>query len=178
METTMKVAVGSKNPVKIEAVKLAFEKVFPKEHWDVEGADVASGVSDQPMSDEESIRGARARAQKARDALNADFGVGLEGGLQQIGNDWFDCGWISIFDTQGIEGIGSSVRMHTPDKMIEMVHEGMELGLVNDKLFGIENSKQGDGHFGLMTKNAITRTTGYTEAVIAALARFIRPEVY
>lgn len=174
----MKIAVGSKNPVKIAAVKQAFEKVFPEKQWDVEGIDVASGVSDQPMSDVESITGARNRAEKSRDALAADYGVGLEGGLQQIGDAWFDCGWIVILDKSGIEGIGSSVRMHTPDKMIAMVHEGMELGHINDKLFGIENSKQGDGHFGLMTKNAITRTSGYTEAVIAALARFIRPEVF
>lgn len=174
----MKIAVGSKNPVKISAVKLAFEKAFPHESWEVEGIDVGSGVSDQPMSDSESIQGARTRAQKSRDALEADYGVGLEGGLQQIDGEWFDCGWIVILDKNGVEGIGSSVRIHTPDKMVAMVKEGMELGHVNDVLFGIENSKQGDGHFGLMTKNAITRTSGYTEGVIAALARFIRPEVY
>lgn len=174
----MKIAVGSRNPVKIEAVKRAFEKVFPETSWEVEGVDVSSEVSDQPMSDIESITGARNRATKSRDALNADYGVGLEGGLQQIGDDWFDCGWMVIINKEGIEGIGSTVRMHTPDKMIAMVQEGMELGHVNDKLFGTENSKQGDGHFGLMTNNAITRTSGYTEGVIAALARFIRPEVY
>ncbi|KXK11119.1 MAG: Non-canonical purine NTP phosphatase [Microgenomates bacterium OLB23] len=174
----MKIAVGSKNPVKISAVKLAFEKVFPHESWVVEGIEVPSGVSDQPMSDIESIKGARARAMQSRDALHADYGVGIEGGLQQIDSEWFDCGWIVILDKNGIEGIGSSVRMHTPNKMIAMVKEGMELGHVNDVLFGIENSKHGDGHFGLMTHNAITRTSGYTEGVIAALARFIRPEVY
>jgi len=51
----MKVAVGSKNPVKIACVKEAFEKAFPDIAWEVEGVEVASGVADQPMSDIESI---------------------------------------------------------------------------------------------------------------------------
>ena len=49
---------------------------------------------------------------------------------------------------------------------------------MNDKLFGVENSKHGDGHFGLLTNGAITRTSGYRDGVIAALARFIKPEVF
>lgn len=52
------VAVGSTNPVKIEASKLAFEAVWPKRVFEVEGVSVSSGVSDQPMSDQESITGA------------------------------------------------------------------------------------------------------------------------
>lgn len=174
----MKIAVGSKNPVKIACVKEAFEKVFPDITWKVEGVNVASGVPDQPMSDIESITGARNRAQEARDALGADYGVGLEGGLQEIENNWFDSGWIVIVDAAGNEGIGSTIRMLTPEKMMEMIREGMELGHVNDKLFGVENSKHGDGHFGLLTNGAITRTSGYRDGVIAALARFIKPEVF
>lgn len=50
----MKVAVGSENPVKIQAVAEAFEKVWPKKKFEVIGTKVPSGVSDQPMSDEES----------------------------------------------------------------------------------------------------------------------------
>ncbi len=174
----MKIAVGSKNPVKIACVKEAFEKVFPDISWDVEGVEITSGVADQPMSDIESITGARNRAQGARDALGADYGVGLEGGLQEIENNWFDSGWIVIVDAAGNEGMGSTIRMLTPEKMMEMIREGMELGHVNDKIFGIENSKHGDGHFGLLTNGAITRTSGYRDGVIAALARFIKPEVF
>lgn len=55
----MKVAVGSLNPVKIEGTRAAFEALWPEEQWDVEGVNVNSGVSDQPMSDGESIKGAR-----------------------------------------------------------------------------------------------------------------------
>jgi inosine/xanthosine triphosphatase len=174
----MKIAVGSKNPVKIACVQQAFEKVFPDTTWEVEGIDVVSGVSDQPMSDKESITGARNRAKKALESLGADYGVGLEGGLQEIEGNWFDAGWIVVVDKEGNEGIGSTIRMMTPEKMMDLIKQGMELGHVNDKLFGLENSKHGDGHFGLMTNGAITRTDGYRDGVIAALARFIKPEVF
>ena len=174
----MKIAVGSQNPVKIEAVRLAFEELWPEERWVVEGVNVSSGVSDQPMSDEESIQGARNRAERSIKELHADYGVGLEGGLHQIGELYFDCGWVAVVDRQGIEGIGSTAKIPTPPRMVEMIKKGMEIGVVNDLIFGTQNSKQGDGHFGLMTKNVITRRSGYRDGVVMALSRFVHPELF
>lgn len=174
----MKVAVGSKNPVKIEAVRLAFEAVWPDEVWEVVGTDVTSGVSDQPMSDRESIKGAKNRANRALKKANADFGVGLEGGIQKTAGEWFDSGWMVVVDKAGTIGIGSSIKMHTPDKFMEYVHKGLELGEVCDIIFKRKNSKHAEGQFGLMTKNLITRTEGYRQGLISALVRFIHPELY
>lgn len=174
----MKVAIGSKNPVKIEAVKEAFEKVWPDRVFIFEGVDVLSGVSDQPMSDQESIKGATNRAKRAKEKINAEFGVGLEGGLQQIGKQWFDCGWIVVINNKNQIGTGSSVRIETPSKMMKHIHKGMELGLVNDLIFNQQNTKHGTGHFGLMTNNAITRQAGYRDGIIMALARFIQPQLF
>ncbi|MEO7963075.1 MAG: DUF84 family protein, partial [Gemmatimonadaceae bacterium] len=42
---------------------------------------VPSGVPDQPWGDDETIRGARNRTVAARVALDADLGVGIEGGV-------------------------------------------------------------------------------------------------
>ncbi len=174
----MRVAVGSKNPVKITAVKEGFSTVWPDVVWDVEGHDVGSEVSDQPMSDTESIIGAKNRARKASELLKADFGVGLEGGLQQIGEKWFDSGWIVIRDAKGIEGIGSTIKMETPPKMMELIQKGHELGIVDDMLFNQTNSKQKTGHFGLMTNGILSRSDMYKNAVITALARFLHPELF
>lgn len=173
-----KVAVGSTNPVKIEAVKIGFSKVWPNLTWAVSGLAVDSQISHQPMSDLESIRGARNRATAALANSTAAYGVGLEGGVQQIDDYWFDCGWIVIKDRQGLEGIGSTARIITPQKMIDKLHEGLELGQVVDHFFGTTNAKQGQGHFGLMTNNAITRTRGYADGVIMALSRFLHPELF
>ncbi|HET7059911.1 MAG TPA: inosine/xanthosine triphosphatase [Candidatus Saccharimonadales bacterium] len=173
----MKVAVGSKNPVKIESVRLAFKALWPDKKWQVEGVGVASDVSDQPMSDEESIKGAHNRAQKALEKLGADYGVGLEGGLQKTGEHWLDCGWVVVVDKDGNEGIGSTVKMIVPKKMMNLIRAGKELGEACDIVFKETNSKHGDGHFGLMTKNQITRTSGYKDGVIAALSYFVHPNL-
>ena len=174
----MRVVVGSKNPVKITATKEAFEKIFPDDEWIVEGVDVASEVSDQPMSDKESITGARNRAKKALDLLSADYGVGLEGGLQEIDGTWFDSGWMVVVDRKGNEGIGSTIKMKTPEKIMKLINQGLELGIANDLVFHTKNSKHAQGHFGLMTKNAITRKSGYRDGVIAALSRFVQPDLF
>lgn len=175
---TIVIAVGSYNPVKLEATLRAFKSVWPEKRFKIVGTKVKSGVSNQPMSDKKSITGARNRARNAILAGKADFGVGLEGGLAKIGEWWFDCGWIVVVDKKGLEGIGSTIKLPTPAKMVKMIKRGMELGEVNDKLFGLKNSKQGQGHFGLMTKGSITRTDGYRDGVIAALVRFIQPAVF
>ncbi|MBX2866762.1 inosine/xanthosine triphosphatase [Candidatus Kaiserbacteria bacterium] len=172
-----KVAVGSENPVKLEAVEKAFSQVFPNEIWQVEGVHVSSGVSDQPMSDVECIEGATNRARGARDTQDADFGVGIESGLQEVNGDYFEAGWVVILDQKGKMGIGSSIRIMVPEKMVELVRKGHEVGEVNDMLFDLENSKQGDGHFGLMTGGAITRMHGLRDGVISALALFINPQL-
>lgn len=173
------IIVGSQNPVKIEAVRLAFSRVWPNESWDVIGSKTESGVNPQPMSPKESITGARNRAQAALAATTeAEFGVGLEGGLELIGGLWFDCGWIVIVDREGREGIASTARIHTPNAIMQHIHDGKELGDAIDIVFNRINAKQAEGHFGLMTNNAVTRTTGYTEAVCLALSRFLHPELF
>ena len=174
----MLVAIGSTNPVKIAAVKSAFKKVWPIQYFRFKGIEVDSRVSHQPMSDLESIKGAKNRAKKALKLMKADFGVGLEGGLQKVGKNWFDSGWIVVIDKKGNEGIGSSLKMQTPQKMIKYLRKGLELGDIDDFFFKTKNSKQKEGHFGLMTKNIIFRKDGYMHAVVSALIRFINPQLF
>lgn len=142
------------------------------------GIKVNHGITDQPMSDKESIKGAKNRAKRALKKLEADFGVGLEGGLQKIGRLWFDCGWAVVVDKQGKIGIGSTARMIVPARIIKLVKQDKELGEALDIIFNRSNSKQAEGHFGLMTNKVITRTQGYRDGVIMALARFIQPQLF
>ncbi len=174
----MKVAVGSKNPVKVNAVKLAFEAVWPDQQWEVYGQEVSSGVSDQPMSIAESIKGSRTRAKVALEQMGGDYGVGLEGGIFEESKLFFDGGWIVVRDTNGREGIGATPQIPVPEAMMRLIREGKELGVVCDILFKEKNSKQAGGHFGLMTNNLITRTDGYKDGVIMALTRFLHPDLF
>lgn len=174
----MKIAVGSNNPAKIKAVQTAFQQVFSKQEIHVEGVTVSSEVPDQPMHQEETIRGARNRAMKSLAHTQADFGVGLEGGLQEIDGHWFTCGWIVIIDKKGKEGIGSSISMELPEKVMLHIRNGIELGKATDAIFHTVNAKHSQGYFGLMTDDAITRDRAYSDAVLSALSRFIHPEVF
>lgn len=174
----MKVAIGSKNPVKIEATKRAFAKVWPTKKWQVVGIDIPSGVSSQPMSDAESIKGATNRAKGAIKAGKADFGVGIEGGLHQVGSNWFDTAWIVVISKNGKKGIGSTYRMLTPSRFMNLIDKGMEIGEATDTIFKTKNSKHKAGHFGLMTKDIITRSDAYKNGIICTLSRFIRPGIF
>jgi inosine/xanthosine triphosphatase len=174
----MKIAVGSQNPVKIDAVREAFEAAFPHEAIEAAGYAVKSGISDQPMSDEETIQGATNRAQRALQVGEADYGVGLEGGIQKIGERWFDCGWVVVVDRAGRTGIASSLRAETPGRMMELIHQGIELGEVVDRISGETNTKQAGGHFGFMTNGIVGRKEGYWQGVVMALARFLHGELW
>lgn len=174
----MRIAVGSNNPVKLKAVETAFKIVWPDEEWIVVGVDAPSGVSDQPMSDKESILGAKNRARQAIEKTQADYGVGLEGGIQKVEEIYFTYGWVVVVDKEGKEGIGCGVRSNVPLKVIDMINQGMELGKASDIIFNKNNSKQNEGYIGLITNNIITRTDGYRDGVVTALSRFLHPEIF
>jgi non-canonical (house-cleaning) NTP pyrophosphatase len=81
----MKVVIASHNPAKIRAAEQAFSLQFSEKVIDFIPTSVESGVRDQPLSDEETRHGARNRAQNAHEQhSDADFWVGLEGGIETI----------------------------------------------------------------------------------------------
>lgn len=173
----MIIAVGSKNPVKLEAVENGFRKVFPQESLDVIGVDVKSGVSEQPLSDVEMMKGAKNRAKAALNSVkSAEYGVGLEGGLNEHDGEWYGRSWMSIIDRSGTHGMGSSVSCYIPPKMMKLVHEGKDLKTVCEELFGIQDIGRKEGYFGLLTNNAITRASGYSDGIVMALSNFVRPK--
>lgn len=173
------VSVGSKNPVKIQAVESAFESFWPELDLKVVGHDVASGVSNQPMSDEESRKGATNRAKAALAAEEqAAYGVGLEGGLQDIDGRWTDTQWVVIVNRAGKTGVGQSVRVQVPDKMMKLIHDGMELGDVIDQVFQQTNMKQAGGYMNEVTRGLINRQQQGFGAVVTALAPFAYPDLF
>lgn len=186
----MKVIVGSKNPVKVGAVEESFHKYWPE--CEVIGADVASGVSAQPMSEKETINGAR---QRAYAALKADFtamyGVGVEGGVTELNPtspNWsgmrggkgrlFECAWVAIVDRNGKEGLGGGLYFELPEKIAEKIKGGGELGPLMDEFTGKRNVKQGSGAIGIFTKGELDRKNAYVQIVLSALIKFVSPEWY
>ncbi len=70
--STMKIFVGSTNPVKINSARQSFEKVFVGASIECEGYKVPSDVSDQPMGEKETRQGAINRANNVLKKLKTD----------------------------------------------------------------------------------------------------------
>lgn len=172
------IVVASKNPVKIKAVQNAFTRMFPGQELKLESIAVASGVSDQPASDEEVLVGAENRARNAKSKLqHADYWVGIEGGIEDTGFGMAAFAWIVILSEQQI-GTGRTGTFFLPENVARLVRQGKELGEANDIVFDRSNSKLNDGAIGLLTGNVIDRAALYEHGVVMALVAFKNPEIY
>lgn len=157
----MKVAVGSKNPAKINAVKEAF-KAYP---FEIISVDAPSGVSDQPMTDEETIKGAINRAIQAAELSEAGIGVGLEGGVQQTPYGLMLCNWgaLAVKGMQPI--IAGGARIPLPDEISQQLLNGAELGPVMDQYAQKKNVRKNEGAVGIFTNGQINRSEMFTHVM-------------
>jgi inosine/xanthosine triphosphatase len=171
------IVVASTNPVKIQAALDGFRRMFPNEEFQARGVAAASGVSDQPMSDAETLQGARNRAAAARSAApEVDFWVGIEGGVEDQARGLEAFAWIVIADRQRA-GKSRTATFTLPEEIARLVRQGVELGDADDQVFGRSNSKQQNGSVGILTGDVIDRAVYYAQAVILALIPFRNPEL-
>lgn len=171
LSAVRRVAVGSTNPVKVAAVRAVLGSLGVAAT--VESVGVESGVPDQPTGDEETIRGARTRAERARAALGAELGVGIEGGVVETDDGLRTCAWAVVVDREGRVGTGGSLAMPLPPQVAEMVRGGAELGSAMDRVSGGRDTKRGAGAVGLLTRGLIDRQRAYEVIVTYALVPWI-----
>jgi inosine/xanthosine triphosphatase len=172
----LRVAVGSANPVKLGAVRAVLTWATPSAT--VEPIAVPSGVPDQPFGDDETITGARNRASAAKEALDADLGVGLEGGVVESPTGMRSCAWCVVVHRDGRESVGGSLAMPLPDAVAAMVRAGTELGHAMDALVAERGTKHGKGAVGILTAGRIDRQAAYEVLVTYAMAPFVTPALY
>lgn len=173
----IRILVASKNPVKIEAVKDGLKPLLNDE-FEITGVSVPSGVSDQPMSETETLKGASNRVMKLINLHSGyDYYVGLEGGVEDTTSGLMAFAWMVISNGERI-GKARTASFFLPPKVAELVHGGMELGHADDVVFAKSNSKQQNGAVGLLTNDVITRKLLYLPAVQMAFIPFLNPELY
>ena len=171
------IAVGSANPVKIGAVRAVLGSLAP--HARIDGIAVPSTVDDQPVGDDETIRGALARASAARDALGADLGIGIEGGVvEESDGSMRTCAWAAVVARDGRSGVGGSLAMPLPSRVARMVRDGLELGHAMDRLVGENDTKHGKGAVGILTRGLVDRQRAYEILVSYALAPLLTPGLF
>ena len=174
------VRVASTKPAKVDAVRAAVAQIAAIDSRfrsatieSVEAGDVAPAM---PMSDGETLEGARARAAAAaRTAAPPFLAIGLEGGLSSDPLETLTS-WAAV--TDGIRwGYGSGGRIVLPDAIARQVRGGRELGDVIDEAAG-EPIRGTRGAWGLLTIDLVGRRDAFITATLAALAPFYNPTLY
>jgi inosine/xanthosine triphosphatase len=139
---------------------------------------VPSGVADQPLSDEETLKGAMNRVENAYTSYPvADFWIGIEGGVKIIENELAAFAWV-VVKSKDLTGKARSATFFLPPAVKELIEKGMELGTADDIVFGHTNSKQQGGAVGLLTANVIDRKQLYEQAVVLTLIPFKNKDLY
>lgn len=172
------IVVASTNPVKINTTLDGFKRMFPEEKFEIQGVSVPSNVAEQPFSDKETLLGASNRAENAKKAIpNADYWVGIEGGIEDKNNEMTSFAWI-VIKSKNKTGKSRTGVFVLSQKVADLIRQGKELGEADDIVFGMKNSKQQNGAVGILTRDVLTRTTFYETSIILALIPFLNSELY
>ena len=159
----MKIAVGSLNPAKVNAVRTIFDtdKVL--------SMNAESGVSDQPFTDEETIKGAISRANDCLVNSDADFAIGLEGGVSESSYGLFVCNWGALVTRDGEQFLAGGARILLPEEVAEQLRQGRELGPVMDAFTKRKDIRKKEWAIGVFTNEHVTRA-GMFEHIVRMLA--------
>ncbi len=187
---TWHIAVGSTRRPKLNAVKEAANAIAALLHectMQVSGYEVDSGVGHTPTSREELMQGARQRAEVLQQKLiatsqTADFCVGVEGGLDVVSENGtkrvFLESWAYVSDGRhGHFGCSGSIELPEP-LAEEVLSRGVELAAAIDAFTGAVGIRDGQGAWGILSANLITRQDSFRLAVIAAFAPFFNAKMY
>ncbi|MFC0270342.1 DUF84 family protein [Metabacillus herbersteinensis] len=166
----MKIAIGTTNPTKVNAVKEAFASLISAEF---QAVSVASGVAEQPLSDEETISGAINRANAARLECDVTIGIGLEGGVVKTKMGYFLCNWGAIIDGNNEPIVAGGSRILLPTELGEQVFNGKELGDVMDEYTNQHNVRQNEGAIGIFTSGYVNRTEMFTHLSKLLLGQYL-----
>lgn len=152
--------VGSTNSAKVNAVK----GVLPRAN--VTGLIVDSFVSAQPSSDEETQKGAVARAREVvRKSGKQTYGIGLEGGIMKLGTQVFLCNWGALFTADEQLFVASGARIPLPSDIVRHLDEGLELGEVMEAYVKRSDVRKREGAIGIFTNERISRTSMFTHVI-------------
>ena len=185
------IAVGSLRKPKLAAVHEAVEGMrdllAAGNSIEIVGVDVESGVNHTPMSREECMRGARQRVEALQriakqQSKSWNYFVGLEGGLDSVVESSkrrvFLESWAYVSD--GTHGhFGRSGAVELPEALAEEVFvKGVELSVAIDRFAGEAGIRDGQGAWGVLSANKITRQEAFRVALIAAFAPFFNHAMY
>lgn len=176
----MKIHIGSLNPTKLNAAKNVFADHEQYSSAEIVGLDANVEEFGHPKTLEDTIKGARQRADAVFD--NCDLAVGIESGLLVASgtrSGYIEATICVIFDgNRYATGMGPGFEW--PHDVLELILSGKDgsqalkiAGKTEHEKIGIEN-----GMYGILTDNRLDRTRANEIALMTALAQFTKPEIY
>jgi len=169
---TSVIVVASQNPVKVEATRRGFARMFPQVAFHVQSVAAASGVPQQPLSDAETLQGALNRVQHAAQLMpQADYWVGIEGGVEERQGTMEAFAWI-VVSSPRLLGQSRTGTFGLPAGVATLIRQGWELGPAVEELYGRSQVKHTTGAVGVLTEGVIDRVQLYEHAVVLALVPF------
>ncbi len=155
----MKIIIGSSNKAKVKAVKNVFSNAS------VYSADVTSGVSPQPKTDNETREGAINRARSSKDSEPDSYGLGLEGGVMQMKEQLYLCNWGVLITPNNKCYTASGARIPLPSDIATQIVNGQELGEIMQEWTKINDIRHHQGAIGIFTNGMISREAMFTHVV-------------
>lgn len=155
----MNVYLGSKNIVKVTAVKEILEPLG----YEVIGLDVDSQVGAQPKNDKETITGAYNRA----NALPEDgLRIGLEAGVEELEGILYLTNWGALIDENSKVYKAGGTRLPLPKEIATLIMEkGYELSDAMNLYFSTQDIKHKNGAIGYFTCDLVKRVDIFTHIV-------------
>jgi len=177
----MIINVGSKNQVKVGAVKDLISEYPLLEGAEVIAVEVSSGVSEQPRSIEETIQGAKNRAINA--FKDCDLSVGHESGIIKIPETktgYANVDACVIYDGNKFH-MGFSPMFEYPIEITKLVFEkGIDINqaFFEKGLSKVPNMGSFEGAIGFLSKGRMNRIEFTKHSMRMALIHLEFPELY
>lgn len=176
----MRVTIGSKNQVKVEALQETLGNYEMFNNVEVTATEVTSNVSEQPTSTEETIRGAMNRA---KNSFKENYSFGIESGITKVPytkTGYMDFTACAIYDGKEFH-IGLSSAFEYPKEITRMaLEEGLTISDAAHKIGITDKANVGahEGVIGILTKGRLARKEYTKEAIRMALIHLENAHLY
>lgn len=169
----MKITIGTTSELKIRALNKALKNLKIKAN--IISKKAKSGVNDQPFGYSEITLGAKNRALNSIEKDDPDLSLGIENGLIEIENNYFDIACIYVISSAGDESISYSAGYFTPKWIIdEIKSKHTEFGHITQRISG-DSEKDPLRYF---SKTLLTREEILVQAIEIALIKIFFKERY
>jgi inosine/xanthosine triphosphatase len=168
------VAIGSRNRAKVGGVRRIFIRFF--QDVEFKELDLTARVKIQPMTLDETVKGARQRAEFSIKKEGADFGVGVEAGIIKLAEENKGRGFFlnvqvaAIVDSAHHLSFGLSSGFPIPPSLVTIMEgERAELDRYARELTGAKTIREEHGVVYHLSKRRLSRVEMTEQCVSMAL---------